>query len=236
MLDLKIGRVYMIISPSYKIYVGSTIQTFFNRWKHYYTLNCKKQKKLYNSLIKYSPNNHIFLELWEGDINLMLKKEVELGKLFNVLNYEYGLNLQLPKESDNYSYTSNETREKMSKIHKGKIISAETRKKISIAGKNKIISEETKEKIRFKALNMSAEWKRKNSLANKGRKKSKEQVMKKMKITLQFDLNNNFIKEWRGAILASKELNINVESITACCRKLHNTAGGFKWKYKEQTK
>ena len=50
MSDLKIGRVYMITSPSNKVYVGSTIQAFKNRWKFYHTLNCKQQRKLYNSL------------------------------------------------------------------------------------------------------------------------------------------------------------------------------------------
>lgn len=54
------------------------------------------------------------------------------------------------------------------------------------------------------------------------------------KITIQYDLEGNFIKEWKSTIDASKELKIDKSSITKCClKKIHYiTAGGFKWRYK----
>jgi group I intron endonuclease len=52
------------------------------------------------------------------------------------------------------------------------------------------------------------------------------------KSVLQYDLNNNFIKEWDSAKEASKSLNIAIQHITACCRgevkKTHNNKFMYK--------
>jgi hypothetical protein len=55
----------------------------------------------------------------------------------------------------------------------------------------------------------------------------------KGKTVLQFDLNDNFIKEWDTARQACifynpKDLN----GVSACCLKKQKTAFGYKWKYK----
>ena len=38
------------------------------------------------------------------------------------------------------------------------------------------------------------------------------------KKVFQYDLDNNFVKEWENAKQASRELNINYASINNCCR------------------
>ena len=48
---------------------------------------------------------------------------------------------------------------------------------------------------------------------------------------LQFDLNNNFIKEWDCIIEAQKELK--AYHISEVCRGIRKQCGGFKFKYKE---
>jgi len=55
------------------------------------------------------------------------------------------------------------------------------------------------------------------------------------KQTIQLTLDNIFIKEWNSVSEASKNLNINSSSISACCRgdKKYSHAGKFKWMYKE---
>ncbi len=54
------------------------------------------------------------------------------------------------------------------------------------------------------------------------------------KKVVQYDLNNNFIKEFESVINASKKLKIDKSSIANCCLgKRYNSAGGYKWKYKE---
>jgi group I intron endonuclease len=53
-------------------------------------------------------------------------------------------------------------------------------------------------------------------------------------VVLQYDKNGLFIKEWESIKLATKELKIN--NISACCKGKLNTAGGFKWEYKNGNK
>lgn len=49
---------------------------------------------------------------------------------------------------------------------------------------------------------------------------------------LQYDLNNNLIKEWHCLKCASKELKIASSSIRYCLKENRKTAGNFIWKYK----
>ena len=55
-------------------------------------------------------------------------------------------------------------------------------------------------------------------------------------ITLQYDKDGNFIKEWKSAKEAGKTLGIYPSSITRTCNNERNTAGGFVWKYKDKNK
>lgn len=52
------------------------------------------------------------------------------------------------------------------------------------------------------------------------------------KPVLQYDLNNNFIKEWKSAKEASEHLCIQQNSISLCCRNKRKKAGNFNWKFK----
>jgi group I intron endonuclease len=72
--------------------------------------------------------------------------------------------------------------------------------------------------------------------ANKGKKMSDEQkgkmgVNRRIPI-LQYDINNNFIKEWDGINIAAKELSIKVGRIQNCLKKKNGKTGDFIWKYK----
>ena len=49
---------------------------------------------------------------------------------------------------------------------------------------------------------------------------------------LQYDLNNNFIKEWKNAEEASNYLKISKTHIYSCCRNKQKTCGNFIWKFK----
>ena len=57
------------------------------------------------------------------------------------------------------------------------------------------------------------------------RKKSKR------KKVLQYTLDGKLIKEWESTMDVYRELNLNCRN---CCRGLTKTAGGFKWKYKNE--
>lgn len=56
---------------------------------------------------------------------------------------------------------------------------------------------------------------------------------KKRKKVKQYDLQNNFIKEWESINEAEKELKICHINIVKVCKGERITAGGFKWKYAE---
>ena len=60
-----------------------------------------------------------------------------------------------------------------------------------------------------------------------------ERAAKKLsKVVLQFDLNDNFIKEYQSAHQVERELGFTFQYISACCNGKFKTAYGFKWKYK----
>jgi len=54
----------------------------------------------------------------------------------------------------------------------------------------------------------------------------------KNKPVLQYDLNDNFIKEFESGQQASKHTLIDARGISLCCRNKGKKAGGFKWKFK----
>lgn len=214
---MKIGRVYMIMSPNGKKYIGSTTKTFKDRWRYYHTLHCKTQIKLYNSLKKYGVENHIFYELWEGDINLMLEKEAFFGINNNVLDNKIGLNLRLPKIFDVYNSTSKETCLKISNSLKNRILSEEHKINLGKASRNPSL--ETRLKMSVSKKNMSIITKEKMSKAQK-------------KAVLQYDLNGNFIQEWDSGLEAAKKLNLHQTGISSCCNGILKSAGKFIWKFK----
>ena len=62
---------------------------------------------------------------------------------------------------------------------------------------------------------------------------AKRNMENMIRIILQYDLNNNFIKEYPSLTTASKYLNIDCSTITKCAKNKRKTAGGYIWKYKE---
>jgi group I intron endonuclease len=162
-----------------------------------------------------------------------------------------GLNL---KEGGSYGCHSQETKDKISISKKGNTIinqewafniskgrqglnhNDDTKEKIKKGNLNKIISQETRLKQRLQKLGTkrSTESKLKQSKSMKGRIQPKSFYDKKNKPVIQYDLNNNIIKEWNSIKEASIELNINSGSISNCINmKRQKTAGGFIWKIKE---
>lgn len=57
--------------------------------------------------------------------------------------------------------------------------------------------------------------------------------LKNRKAVLQFDLNENFIKEFASITEASKETNIPYQNISKVCQKRGKTAGKYIWKFKK---
>ena len=121
-------------------------------------------------------------------------------------------------------------KEKLKKIHTGKIVSQDTRNKISESKKGLKFTEEHKKKI--------SSGKKGNPCYNDLRNKKISQSQKgKPKNTnkpiYQLDLHNNIIKEWRSISEAKLIINNNKgDGIGNCCRGKQTSACGYKWKFK----
>lgn len=49
----------------------------------------------------------------------------------------------------------------------------------------------------------------------------------------QYDLEGNFINEYKSARDASRQTGLNISGICLCCNKKRNYCGGYVWKYKK---
>lgn len=125
--------IYKITNPKGKIYIGSTVN-LKDRIYRYKTYRVKAQVKIYNSLIKYTFENHKFEVIYECNAKDKLYYEFYFGNLYDVLGIN-GLNLSLPKFSDEYNGISEETKIKIGLAHKGKVLSDEQKNQISIRSK-----------------------------------------------------------------------------------------------------
>jgi len=231
--------IYKITSPSGKIYIGQTTN-YSKRHNAYKNHKCKRQPKLFASIEKYGFINHtieIIKECQVEDLNYYERYYQEYYE--SVLN---GLNLRYTATTDKSGFMSEESKKKMSDSGKGKIITEEWRKNLSIAGTNRKHTEEEKQKI---------------SQSHKGKKKSAEHIAKiqatlktmqmpkrseetkalqslnngKSKKVNQYDLQGNFINQFRSGSQASMESGISVMSISSCALGKLKTGGGFVWKY-----
>ena len=57
-------------------------------------------------------------------------------------------------------------------------------------------------------------------------------IKDKLRPVLQYDLNNNFIKEWKSLTDVNKILKISIGNIWRVLNNQRNQAGGYIWRYK----
>ena len=163
----KIIGIYKITSPSGKIYIGQSRHCLY-RWKYYYSkLHCKRQRRLYNSLLKYGFDNHVFEILERCASEELDDLEIKYIKQYDSTNKTIGMNLRVGGNSATFSDEtkelmrqnalgntnmlgkthSKETRELISKNRTGIKHSKETRKRMSKAREGFKHSQETINKL-----------------------------------------------------------------------------------------
>ena len=195
--------VYIITSISEnKHYIGQSVDWKERLFSHKSALkyNYHRNLHLQNAYNKYGKNNFIFEILEETEEKFLFSLENYWCNLLNVHNSKYGYNIQFTG-SEGCSRMSQETKNKISSQHVGKPKSTITKNRISESRKGIKFSENTKIKM----------------------------SLVKQKPIYQYDLEDNFIKEWVGATTASKELNISKNGIQHVLYGKRLTAGGFKW-------
>ena len=128
----KISGIYKITSPSGKIYIGQSSDIKRRFYCYSVINNCDNQIRLKRSLLKYKPENHIFEIIEECSADLLNERERYWQECYNVLG-EKGLNCKLSNTNAKNALLSDATKTKISKAHKGKILSKETKQKMSIS-------------------------------------------------------------------------------------------------------
>ena len=144
MNEIKEYCVYKHTTPSGKVYIGQTCKKPNERWSNGYGY---KHQMFYNAIQKYGWDNITHEILFDGltkdEAN---QKEIELISYYDSTNPNKGYNIAFGGVSTFGIKCSEETRQKISKSHKGKKRSKESRLKQSETLKGHIHSEETKKK------------------------------------------------------------------------------------------
>lgn len=204
----KICGIYKITSPTGKVYIGQSID-ICSRLKQYQVKDCKKQPKLFSSLIKYGYENHSVEIIEHCTVDFLNERERYWQDFYNCS--KIGLNCRLTKTNDKSGTISKETKEKLRNLYKGKKRSEESIQK------------------------QKKTWEHNKSI-NKKQIYSKEGLERKSKLMkipiIQYSLNGEFIKEWESAKDVEDLLFMKRTHIRACCRGKRKTAGGFVWKNK----
>jgi group I intron endonuclease len=206
-LNKNIIGIYKITSPSGKIYIGQSIN-IHRRFKEYKRMSCFQQPKIYNSLKKYSPENHIFEIIEECLIEQLNEKEKYYKIYFNSINE--GLNCEL--NDNGVGPRSKEVKDKIGKFHKGN--------KYNLGKKR---SDETK--FKQSEIAKSQMWRKDVGLKQKGKSKHTEEHINKMNKKIK---DNNTGEIYNSCTEASKKLKISPSLITNSLKKKYKTS---KWNF-----
>lgn len=187
--------IYKILSPSNKIYIGSSID-LKTRLSKYKRGNCKKQTRLYASFMKYGIEKHKIEIIKLCNQSDLLYFESFYGNLYSCTG-KNGLNCFIPNINDKIRTASIETRKKISEGNKGvkhhmygKKHSKETKMLIAKNNKSKKWTDEYRKKFmeNLKPFKHTEETKKRLSEIAKKRKVSDET---KIKISKSLRSNKN---------------------------------------------
>jgi group I intron endonuclease len=169
--------IYKITSPSGRVYIGQSIN-IERRFRYYKGVACKEQIKIYNSLLKYGVDAHIFEILELCDIEELNNRERHYQDLYD--SVANGLNLLYVKSEHFNGGHSEESKKKISDSLKGRVFTEEHKYKIGLNNSRRGMSAETKEKHRLGRLGKKAtlETKQKQSQSRLGNKHSAETKQK----------------------------------------------------------
>lgn len=205
--DEELYCVYMHINKiNGKRYIGQTMN-LKNRWRPN-GYGYKSSPHFYNAIKKYGWDNfdHYIIQK-----NLTKEEADKLEDLnivaYNTMNNKFGYNT---RRGGNKGTFSEYSKQKLSKAQMGHIVTQETREKLSKINKG-----------RFIGRPISEEQKKKISIANSGSKNGMYGKFGKDNPTsisvVQYDLNGNVLNEFGGIAEASRVLNIERKYISKCC-------------------
>lgn len=210
------GIIYKITNPKGKSYIGQTVN-YEDRLKKYKYIACKNQVKIYNSLLTYGFDSHVF-EIIEDNIPAELLNERERFWIKEFKTYykvnKNGLNLNTGGNTPVWDKKRiEEFAEKFKGANNpfyGKTHTVENRKKFS---------ENTKKQ-----------------LAKSGYKLSIESIMKGVEANkvaiVVYDSNGDFVSEYSSAITFAREISISPQTINDSLNRGAWVKGKYICKYK----
>lgn len=152
-----------------KSYIGQTTKNNFLRRKKGHINEAKKRKTIFhNALLKYDPDNFEWKTLIICEMNELDYYEIECIRVFKTLAPN-GYNAETGGNKNKQA--SQETKNKQSKMRKGKLLSEKHKESLKEARKYVIMSEETKNKISIANLGktLTLDHKQKISKARTGK-------------------------------------------------------------------
>lgn len=195
--------VYKHTAPNGKVYIGITRQDPNKRWKNGEGYN--ECPRFYNAILKYGWNNFKHEILFEGLTQEQAEqKEIELIKQYNSTDENFGYNLANGGNTTKGYQHTKETKEKYSKLHKGK------------------------HPWNYGKMGYTVPNARGKKRSAEARKKMSENRPKNA--VQQFDLNGNLIATYVSQIEAERQTGVSNVNISACCRGIYKQAGGYVWK------
>lgn len=252
--------VYKHTCPNEKIYIGITKQQPIKRWG-YNGYGYRKNALFYRAIKKYGWSNIKHEILYESlSKEEAEQKEIELIQKYKSNQPQYGYNVA--NGGNTTGTVSEATKKKISKTLKGFEFSDERRKNISINTRKAMANPEIRKKISEankgrtgwnKGIALSEETKKKMSESRKGNipwnkgKKGLQKHTEEWKTQASLRMKK-IMKEKQIPIIcveteeifesqceASKTKNINQGNINSCLNGKRNVAGGYHWKYKDET-
>jgi hypothetical protein len=214
---MSITKIYLVencFGDPNKVYIGKT-------------KNCRElpHKITYGEKIIYNyidEVNSLDYKDWEPLESYWIEQFRQWG--FEVMNYN-------KKGGNGVEFHTQETKDKMSKLKKGKKHNKiHCNKGISNPKLRKPKPEGFGEMMRQVRQGVpKPEGFGEKISKNRDHKKAAE---KKQKPILQFDLNNKLIKEWPSIKHAAGGTNSNASTISKVCRGIFKKTNGFIWKFK----
>lgn len=227
----KISCIYTITNTlSNKIYLGYSSNFKRRKDKHLTMLRggYHANSHLQNDVNKHGIDKFLIEILVDCQSTLLASEEHYWATLLNVHDRNYGYNI-LPTHPK--------------KLNSGHL--EETLLKISKANKGKIHTKEFAElcRSRFKgikrkqdSIDKTINTKRKNGILKQSEStinKIKNTKLKSCSKVLQYDIDGNFIKEWKNTLDILENSNFKLQAIYKCLNGDNKSSQNFIWKYEK---
>jgi len=222
--------IYKITNPKGKIYIGQSVNIQNRKYQHKHKSISHVGPKLYNSFQKYGWEQHKFEIIEECSIEQLNEREIYWKQYYlNLADGNWTRVLFCELYDRGTGPRNEETKRKISESNKGKSVSLETRNKKRLSMVGKSVSLETRNKMSISSKNKPKSKDHINNMMNNRTSVIEGVKLANSKPILQYDLEDNLIKEWSSITEAKKIIK---GDINACCNNKQKTAGGFKWKLK----